>query len=103
MSPTKLESGTRGGSHVANSEVLKIPQEKLGALLQHGKLKVGELAALIKSFEREKKDLDYDTAIRNDELVILHGLGTRTLSIEAWRLQRIFSRAFSARYQALMT
>lgn len=103
MSPTELESGTRGGSHVANSEVLKILQEKLGGLLRHGKLKVGELAALIESFEREKKDLDYDTAIRNDELVILHGLGTRTLSIEAWRLQRIFSLAFSAGYRALMT
>lgn len=98
-----FETGTSGGSHVANSEVLKIVQGELAGLVEAGNYTTGEIATFLQDFERQKLDLDYEEYIRGGRLVVLHGqaLGTILLAPEA--LDKCFTAAFGDGEKALKT
>lgn len=94
--------GKRGGSHGSNEEVLTFLQKEFEPLISIGKLPEGELAAFLLDFERQKRSLNYDQAIRDGRRVILHGRTTRHIIIDPRRLSKIFGSAFDKGMEALV-
>ncbi|KAF2964848.1 hypothetical protein GQX73_g8729 [Xylaria multiplex] len=95
-------TGVQGGSGMSNDAVRTIIEERcLAALTEQGQLREGELAALLASFEEQKKELDY---MHYGDVMHLRALTLcRTFPLQADDIVKVCRDAFAAPLAFLTT
>lgn len=92
--------GTKGGSHIANAEMLKLVQMKMAPLIREGNLNSDDVAAMVQDFERQKETIDFTRGHRRN--IILHCEGTQTVAVKPDEVDQIFGTAFDKGLEALL-